>query len=92
MAITSRLLKKSQMWILLHHPRLGKRDSISIKCLSKELEAVTHERCKAKYCTEISLEAVRQSLRGMSDCMKVECPGVLPKKKKKKKKKQQRKT
>ena len=43
-----------------------------------ELEAVTHERCKAKYCTEISLEAVRQSLRGMSDCMKVECPRVLP--------------
>ena len=43
-----------------------------------ELEAVTPESCKAKYCTEISLEAVRQSLRGMSDCMKVECPRVLP--------------
>ena len=43
-----------------------------------ELEAVTRESCKAKHCTEISLEAVRQSLRGMSDCMKVECPRVLP--------------
>jgi hypothetical protein len=43
-----------------------------------ELEAVARESCEAKYCTEISLEAVRQSLRGMSDCMKVECPRVLP--------------
>ena len=43
-----------------------------------ELEAITHESCETKYYTEISLEAVRQSLRGMSDCMKVECPRVLP--------------
>ena len=43
-----------------------------------ELEAVARESCKTKYCTEISLKAVRQSLRGMSDCMKVECPRVLP--------------
>ena len=43
-----------------------------------ELKAVARESCKAKHCTEISLEAVRQSLRGMSDCMKVECPRVLP--------------
>jgi hypothetical protein len=43
-----------------------------------ELEAVARESCKTKYCTEISLEAVRQSLRGMSDCMMVECPRVLP--------------
>ena len=43
-----------------------------------ELEAVTCESCETKYYTEISLEAVRQSLRGMSDCMKVECPRVLP--------------
>ena len=43
-----------------------------------ELEAIARESCKTKYCTEISLEAVRQSLRGMSDCMKVECPRVLP--------------
>ena len=42
-----------------------------------ELEAVAHESCKDKHCTEISLEAVRQSLRGMSDCMKVVCPRVL---------------
>ena len=42
-----------------------------------ELEAITHESCKTKYCTEISLEAVRQSLRGMSDCIKVECPRDL---------------
>ena len=40
-----------------------------------ELEAVARESCK--YCTEISLEAVRQSLRGMSDCIKVECPRDL---------------
>ena len=33
---------------------------------------------RLKHCTEISLEAVRQSLRGMSDCMKVECPRVVP--------------
>ena len=33
---------------------------------------------RLKHCAEISLEAVRQSLRGMSDCMKVECPRVLP--------------
>ena len=43
-----------------------------------ELEAVARESCKTKYCTEISLEAVGQSLRGMSDCIKVECPRVLP--------------
>ena len=43
-----------------------------------ELEAIAHESCETKYYTEISLEAVRQSLRGMSDCMKVECPRVLP--------------
>ena len=43
-----------------------------------KLEAVARESCKTKYCTEISLEAVGQSLRGMSDCMKVECPRVLP--------------
>ena len=43
-----------------------------------ELEAITCESCKDKHCTEISLDAVRQSLRGMSDCMKVECPRVLP--------------
>ena len=43
-----------------------------------ELEAVARESCKTKYCTEISLKAVRQSLRGMSDCIKVECPRVLP--------------
>jgi hypothetical protein len=43
-----------------------------------ELEAVAHESCKTEYCMEIYLEAVRQSLRGMSDCMKVECPRVLP--------------
>jgi hypothetical protein len=43
-----------------------------------ELEAIARESCKTKHCTEISLEAVRQSLRGMSDCMKVECPRVLP--------------
>jgi hypothetical protein len=41
-----------------------------------ELEAIACESCK--HCTEISLEAVRQSLRGMSNCMKVECPRVLP--------------
>ena len=40
-----------------------------------KLEAVARESCK--YCTEISLEAVRQSLRGMSDCIKVECPRDL---------------
>jgi hypothetical protein len=33
---------------------------------------------RLRHCTEISLEAVRQSLRGMSDCMKVECPRILP--------------
>ena len=43
-----------------------------------KLEAVARESCKTKYCTEISLKAVRQSLRGMPDCMKVECPRVLP--------------
>ena len=42
-----------------------------------KLEAVARESCKTKYCTEISLKAVRQSLRGMSDCMKVKCPRVL---------------
>ena len=42
-----------------------------------ELEAVARESCKTKYCTEISLKAVRQSLRGMSDCIKVECPRDL---------------
>ena len=42
-----------------------------------KLEAVARESCKTKYCTEISLEAVRQSLRGMSDCIKVECPRDL---------------
>ena len=46
-----------------------------------ELEAIARESCKTKCCTEISLEAVRQSLRGMSDHMKVECPRVLPPKK-----------
>ena len=46
-----------------------------------ELEAVARESCKTKYCTEISLEAVGQSLRGMSDCIKVECPRVLPQRK-----------
>ena len=44
----------------------------------EKLELEARESCKAKHCTEISLEAVRQSLRGMSDCMKVECPRVLP--------------
>jgi hypothetical protein len=43
-----------------------------------ELEAIARESCKTKHYTEISLEAVRQSLRSMSDCMKVECPRVLP--------------
>ena len=43
-----------------------------------ELEAVAHESCETKHYTEISVEAIRQSLRGMSDCMKVECPRVLP--------------
>ena len=42
-----------------------------------ELEAIAHESCRLNT-AEISLEAVRQSLRGMSDCMKVECPRVLP--------------
>ena len=42
-----------------------------------ELEAITRESCETKYYTEISLEAVRQSLRGMSDCIKVECPRDL---------------
>jgi hypothetical protein len=46
-----------------------------------ELEAVTRESCKVKRCTKITLEAVRQSLRGMSDCMKVECPRVFPQEK-----------
>ena len=43
-----------------------------------KLEAIARESCKTKYYTEISLKAVRQSLRGMSDCIKVECPRVLP--------------
>jgi hypothetical protein len=43
-----------------------------------ELEAIACESCETKYYTGISLEAVRQSLRGMSDCMKVEGPRVLP--------------
>jgi hypothetical protein len=43
-----------------------------------ETEDITLESCETKYYTDISLEAVRQSLRGMSDCMKVECPRVLP--------------
>jgi hypothetical protein len=43
-----------------------------------ELEAVARENCKAKFRTEISMEALRQSLRVMSDCMKVESPKVLP--------------
>ena len=42
-----------------------------------ELEAIACESCETKYYTEISLEAVRQSLRGMSDCIKVECPRDL---------------
>jgi hypothetical protein len=42
-----------------------------------ELEAIAHESCRLNT-AEISLEAVRQSLRGMSDCMKVECPRLLP--------------
>ena len=42
-----------------------------------ELEAVARESCETKYYTETSLEAVRQSLRGMPDCMKVECPRDL---------------
>ena len=42
-----------------------------------ELEAITYESCETKYYTEISLEAVRQSLRGMSDCMKFDCPRVF---------------
>ena len=43
----------------------------------KKLELEARESCKTKYCTEISLKAVRQSLRGMSDCIKVECPRDL---------------
>ena len=35
LVIASRLLEKSRTWIPLHHPLLGERDSISIKCLSK---------------------------------------------------------
>ena len=46
-----------------------------------ELEAVTCESCETKYYTEISLESARQSLRGMCDCMEVECPRVLPSRK-----------
>ena len=42
-----------------------------------ELEAIIHESCETKCYAEISLEAVRQSLRGMSDCIKVECPRDL---------------
>jgi hypothetical protein len=43
-----------------------------------EPEAVACESCETKYYTEISLEAVRLSLRGMSDCMNVECSRLLP--------------
>ena len=58
---------------------LDTKQSSQAKHIEKlELEAFACESCKTKYCTEISLEAVRQSLRGMSDCMKVECPRVLP--------------
>ena len=43
-----------------------------------ELEAIARESCKTKYCTEISLKAVRQSLRGMSDCMRLSALGSFP--------------
>jgi hypothetical protein len=55
-----------------------KQSSQARHIVKLELKAVACESCNAKDCTEISLEAVRQSLRGMSDCMKVECPRVLP--------------
>lgn len=55
-----------------------KQSSQARHIIKLELEAVSRESCKTKYCTEISLKAVGQSLRGMSDCMKVECPRVLP--------------
>jgi hypothetical protein len=55
-----------------------KQSSQARHIIKLELEAVAHESCKTKYCTEISLEAVKPSLRGMSDCIKVECPMVLP--------------
>ena len=54
-----------------------KQSSQARHIIKLELEAVARESCKTKYCTEISLKAVRQSLRGMSDCIKVECPRVL---------------
>ena len=57
---------------------LKTKQSSKVRHIKKlELEAVARESCKTKYCTEISLKAVRQSLRGMSDCIKVECPRVL---------------
>ena len=43
-----------------------------------ELEAVALRVVRLSTAQEISLEAVTSSLRGMSDCMKVECPRVLP--------------